>query len=229
MAGMIPHRNPSDATTGRTSDELQDGRDIHEILRLRIHTLEYLKRVHEGNVFYLGGVSIPSDGLAVMYESHKLRKRTLRWLNLGLSIGSLLALSNSVDFAKALNSVMSDFENEPGDNGSTGRTMRQLFSRRNRVNADGIGDSSNSFLEFAHVPIEVDYVQTFTSLCEVLLASYKKIGRGASTQGSNLQLIEPFSKADAKVKKILAVVLRELDVVAKNMLKEELSSIDEMF
>jgi len=73
----------------------------------------------------------------------------------------------------------------------------------------------------------LDYFQTFYTLCDILVEVYNKLLGGTKNLWSG-QFTESVLKIDGKFKKIIALVTKEIDSLARNAIKEELLSIDPM-
>ncbi|KAJ3309406.1 hypothetical protein HDU76_003631, partial [Blyttiomyces sp. JEL0837] len=85
-------------------------------------------------------VIITSDSLAALYDTKPAKKRSWQWFYLGMSIGSLLVISNPVDFVKAVNVLLLEYENE-----TESKQRRQIFTVK-KPNPDELAVQSN-FLE----------------------------------------------------------------------------------
>ncbi|KAF3089030.1 hypothetical protein TWF569_000644 [Orbilia oligospora] len=87
---------------------------VHEIAEKRINTLDYLRRAHEGRVFWYNTVQFTREDLPrrVQPDQRKLSKRAATFFVLGQSIPSVLdlATSNPIDYLKALNSLLAEFD-----------------------------------------------------------------------------------------------------------------------
>lgn len=89
-----------------------------------------------------------------------------------------------------------------------------------------------------HVPFPLDFLQTTIGLCDVLMEVYYKFtlflspgtrdadGLPASDTASSASTADCMSKIDVRVRKILAQICKELDGLARNLIREELASID---
>ncbi|KAK6338332.1 hypothetical protein TWF730_002395 [Orbilia blumenaviensis] len=87
---------------------------VHEIAEKRINTLDYLRRAHEGRVFWYNTVQFTREDLPrrVQPDQRKLSKRAATFFVLGQSIPSVLdlATSNPIEYLKALNSLLAEFD-----------------------------------------------------------------------------------------------------------------------
>ncbi|KAI9203775.1 uncharacterized protein BJ171DRAFT_507906 [Polychytrium aggregatum] len=216
---------PSLAETGGSFGSLAD------LAHKRIATFAYLRKLHDGNSYYLSTVLLPSDALAVLYDNTKTKKRAIKWFNLGLSLGSLLLVPNHIEFLKAANSVMMDYE---ADMESSKPGLTRLFSAKKSTSdlqSAALGGSKESLalpaslLESAQLPFEIDYVQALSALCDIFMACYNKLMELEELEQSTV-FLEGLLKFDTRAKKIIGLVLLDVDQLAKNLLREELEIIN---
>ncbi|KWU44913.1 hypothetical protein RHOSPDRAFT_4961, partial [Rhodotorula sp. JG-1b] len=120
------------------------------------------------------------------------------------------------------------------------------------IAADG-GDSSMLFMP--NIPFELDYFQVLTTTCEILVEIYTRIGsylgpstssssttslsatglfpqppmvaRGAGSGALGLSptLIDTVYKVDARLKKLISLLSKEIDTLARAAIKAELNSL----
>ncbi|KFY81588.1 hypothetical protein V500_11268 [Pseudogymnoascus sp. VKM F-4518 (FW-2643)] len=113
---------------------------IQEVASKRISTLDYLRKAHEGRVYWFNTLLFNKADLARMpyFDSKKLARRATNYLLLGVSLPTILDLnsSNAVEFLRSLNALLAEFESyqlaHPPD-GSSGSLSRgrlpQMFKR----------------------------------------------------------------------------------------------------
>ncbi|KAF9883595.1 hypothetical protein FE257_003148 [Aspergillus nanangensis] len=84
-----------------------------------------------------------------------------------------------------------------------------------------------SYLLTPSLPFEPDYFETFITLCDVLIDCYTRlISLVSSPSICTVALGEMFSKADAKLRKIMvAGVVREFEDASRNNAKNEVSGV----
>ncbi|RIB07391.1 hypothetical protein C2G38_1937155, partial [Gigaspora rosea] len=82
-----------------------------------------------------------------------------------------------------------------------------------------------TYLFVPNIPFDLDYFQTFYTLCDMLVEVYNKLLIG-TTNTVATNFIESVLKVDGKFKKIISQVSKEIDTLARNNLKEELRVID---
>ncbi|TVY17664.1 hypothetical protein LARI1_G002847 [Lachnellula arida] len=112
---------------------------IQETSSKRISTLDYLRKAHEGRVYWFNTLLFNKPDLQRMpyFDSRKLARRATNYLLLGLSIPTVVDLSSqtAIEFLRTLNALLSEFETyqqiHPSD-GSTSLARRgfpQMFKR----------------------------------------------------------------------------------------------------
>lgn len=105
-----------------------------------------------------------------------------------------------------------------------------LFRNANKSQVRKLNDFSfqesgdYSYLIVPNTPFDLDYFQTFNTLCDILVEVYSKLLFGA--QQCSPTVLETVIKIDAKLKKILTLVTKELDSLARKAIKEELMALD---
>lgn len=87
---------------------------IRDTAAKRIATIEYLKRVHEGDVYYFSTLHYAPANLASLPSMHplKLGRRSTSYLLLGYSLPALLELNSGtpLEYLKALSALLQEFE-----------------------------------------------------------------------------------------------------------------------
>ncbi|KAG4436028.1 hypothetical protein IFR05_008505 [Cadophora sp. M221] len=125
---------------------------IQETSSKRISTLDYLRKAHEGRVYWFNTLLFNKPDLQRMpyFESRKLARRATNYLLLGLSLPTVLDLnsSNPTEFLKTLNALLAEFESfqqvHPPD-GSTSLSrgrFPQMFKRATGTSGKGRRTSS---------------------------------------------------------------------------------------
>ncbi|KAH6722499.1 hypothetical protein BKA61DRAFT_177466 [Leptodontidium sp. MPI-SDFR-AT-0119] len=125
---------------------------IQETSSKRISTLDYLRKAHEGRVYWFNTLLFNKPDLQRMpyFESRKLARRAINYLLLGLSLPTVLDLnsSNPTEFLKTLNALLAEFESfqqvHPPD-GSTSLSrgrFPQMFKRATGTAGKGRRTSS---------------------------------------------------------------------------------------
>ncbi|CAL3967275.1 hypothetical protein PZA11_003625 [Diplocarpon coronariae] len=125
---------------------------IQETSSKRISTLDYLRKAHEGRVYWFNTVLFNKPDLQRMpyFDSRKVARRAINYLLLGLSIPTILDLNSStaLEFLKTLNALLAEFESfqqvHPPDGSmsiSRGR-FPQMFKRATGTSGKGRRQSS---------------------------------------------------------------------------------------
>ncbi|KAI1394329.1 uncharacterized protein F4822DRAFT_45261 [Hypoxylon trugodes] len=87
---------------------------IHEIANKRISTLDYLRKAHEGRIYWFNTLLFDKPDLARMpyFDSRKLAYRATNYLLLGLSLPAVIDLNSStpLEFLRSLNTLLAEFE-----------------------------------------------------------------------------------------------------------------------
>lgn len=87
---------------------------IHDTSAKRMATIDYLRKVHEGNLYYLSTLHYTPAQIASLPSQHayKLGRRATNYLLLGYSLPALLDLNSGspLEYLKALSALMQEFE-----------------------------------------------------------------------------------------------------------------------
>ncbi|MCJ1454985.1 hypothetical protein MMC28_005338 [Mycoblastus sanguinarius] len=127
---------------------------IHDVSSKRISTLDYLRKAHDGRVYWFNTLLFNKSDLSKMpfFEPKKLARRATNYLLLGLSLPTILDLnaSNPQEYLRALNALLSEFESyqqiHPPEGGSASSLSRaripQIFKRATHAGTKGRRASS---------------------------------------------------------------------------------------
>ncbi|KAG0645965.1 hypothetical protein D0Z07_7727 [Hyphodiscus hymeniophilus] len=121
---------------------------IQETSSKRISTLDYLRKAHEGRVYWFNTLLFNKPDLQRMpyFDPRKLARRATNYLLLGLSLPTVIDLNgaNSQEFLKTLNSLLSEFESfqqiHPPDGSSSSLSRArfpQMFKRATTTSSKG--------------------------------------------------------------------------------------------
>ncbi|KXG52334.1 uncharacterized protein PGRI_086180 [Penicillium griseofulvum] len=113
---------------------------IHETAAKRIATLDYLRKAHEGRVYWFNTVHFSRADIARLpyFEARKLSRRAINYLLLGLSLPTILDVNTTpFEYVRALNALLLEFEAfqqvHPPDGSSSSSLARaripQMFKR----------------------------------------------------------------------------------------------------
>lgn len=87
---------------------------IRETAAKRMATIDYMRKVHDGNVFYFSTLHYTPSGLSAMPSlmQHKLGRRATNYLVLGYSLPALTDLNSGspLEFLKAISALLQEFE-----------------------------------------------------------------------------------------------------------------------
>ncbi|TVY83520.1 hypothetical protein LSUE1_G001975, partial [Lachnellula suecica] len=255
---------------------------IQETSSKRISTLDYLRKAHEGRVYWFNTLLFNKPDLQRMpyFDTRKLARRATNYLLLGLSLPTIVDLSgsNPLEFLRTLNALLSEFESyqqiHPPDGSSSLSRGRfpQMFKRAtaggskgrrtssaaeiglpmgndssdmksvNGSNPGGGGSSANSFPmgetellpgeEYTHLltpslPFDPDFYETFATLCDVLIDCYTKLmSLVSSPRECNPTVAEMFTKADARVRKIIVQgIVKEFEDSSRAGVRAEIAGV----
>ncbi|CAG8614056.1 3687_t:CDS:10, partial [Funneliformis caledonium] len=201
---------------------------LYELVQKRITTFTYLKQAHEGRIHWFNTVCLSKEDLRMMYENVKMKKRTGNFFILGASLAPILDITNPQDYVKALNVMLQEFEYHTNEHA---RQKMKMFFRKSKI----VKDEDTSFQEngeytylfVPNIPFDLDYFQTFYTLCDILVDVYNKLLEGTANT-LTASFTESVLKVDGKFKKIIALVAKEIDTLARNTIKEELRPLDPM-
>ncbi|GIZ44213.1 hypothetical protein CKM354_000741700 [Cercospora kikuchii] len=87
---------------------------IHETSAKRIATIDYMRKLHEGDIFYFGTIHYSQSALHGMPSMHayKLGRRATNYFLLGHSLPALLDLNSNtpLEYLRALSALLTEFE-----------------------------------------------------------------------------------------------------------------------
>ncbi|KAF2491226.1 hypothetical protein BU16DRAFT_585458, partial [Lophium mytilinum] len=123
---------------------------IHEMASKRISTLDYLRKAHEGRIYWFNTLLFSKPDLARLsyFSPPKLARRATNYLLLGFSLPTILDLHphSPSDYLRALNALLIEFESyqsiHPPDGATPSSLSRgripQMFRKATHV---GVGSS----------------------------------------------------------------------------------------
>ncbi|KAG2176260.1 hypothetical protein INT43_005494 [Umbelopsis isabellina] len=197
---------------------------LSELVYKRIATINYLRRTHEGTTHWFNTVLLSREDLTSMYPNNKMSGRTSKFFTLGVSLGPILDVTNQVDYVKALHLLLHEFECHNNDHQKP--KMKNIFRKtRGKDDHSYVDDGEYTHLLTPNMPFELDYIQTCFTLFDLLGEAYHKLLVGTESLCTQA-FCEQVLKCDAKLKKIVSMITKELDTLARNAIKEELKLID---
>lgn len=152
-SGPTPSLPPAASTGGMQNPNIIF-QQIHDVSSKRISTLDYLRKAHDGRVYWFNTLLFSKSDLSKMpfFEPKKLARRATNYLLLGLSLPNILDLNsaNPQEYLRALNTLLSEFESfqqiHPPDGGSASSLSRarlpSMFKRATHVSTKGRRTSS---------------------------------------------------------------------------------------
>jgi hypothetical protein len=127
---------------------------IHELASKRISTLDYLRKAHEGRIYWFNTLLFAKNDLTRLpsFTPRNLSRRATNYLLLGFSLPTILDLNanSPTDYLKALNALLLEFEQyqsiHPPDGSGPSSLSRgripQMFKRPNIMGGKGRRSSS---------------------------------------------------------------------------------------
>ncbi|KAK3365760.1 hypothetical protein B0T24DRAFT_536618 [Lasiosphaeria ovina] len=150
---------PAVVAPGQPTELTAAHQQIQETANKRISTLDYLRKAHEGRVYWFNTLLFDKPDLARMpyFDSRKLARRATNYLLLGISLPTVIDLNSNtpLEFLRSLNTLLSEFESfqqlhsENGGSSSSLSRARipQMFRRatpgtKGRRSSSATGDAS---------------------------------------------------------------------------------------
>ncbi|ORY69013.1 uncharacterized protein BCR38DRAFT_455797 [Pseudomassariella vexata] len=139
--GITPPLPQGIGPTSQPNEFLIVYQHIQEIANKRISTLDYLRRAHEGRVYWFSTLLFDKPDVTKMpyFDPRKLARRATNYLLLGLSLPAVIDLNSStpLEFLRSLNILLGEFDSfqqihtENGTNSSSLSRARlpQMFRR----------------------------------------------------------------------------------------------------
>ncbi|KAF8638849.1 hypothetical protein AX17_001907 [Amanita inopinata Kibby_2008] len=303
----------SNSLAGAGSPPLVQGTSVdilRELIHKRIITLTYIRSIHEGRSHWFHTILITRADLDRAFNNNDMKKRSLRYAMLGMSLSNLLDMTSAQDLLRGLTNIMNEFDQSKEDNDKPKMRPTKRFIWKNAKNTDAV--TEGTYLMGPHIPFVLDYHETLLSLLDIISEVYNRIFKllgpspfphsqhymgplgllsphpgvsylfsgentpshqpqnynGAPSRSSTLNLSQPQQgnggayptaapslgvantllhggalgsppiinwsaswgdmvlKADSKIKKITTSLLKELDQLARNGIKDELTSLD---
>ncbi|KAJ7722291.1 hypothetical protein DFH07DRAFT_857064 [Mycena maculata] len=158
---------------------------LRELVQKRMITLTYVRNIHEGRSHWFHTIMISRAELDRVFNNTEMKKRTSRFAILGMSLSTLLDISQPQDLLKGLLNTLQEYEQSREDSDKpkirpTKRLFRTKMGKRPGMLSDYIGsygDASEAYLVTPHIPFPLDYHQTLLSLLDVLSEVYNKISK----------------------------------------------------
>jgi len=189
---------------------------VDALIKRRIDSWKYLKKVHEGSLHWMNVVFLSKEEIFSHCDAKVLQKRAEEWFYLGVSLGPLLKLSGGEPFVRALVQLLDEFETYV----KSGKVFR---SRESAAKAE--------FLVAPNVPSALDYIQIVLTLCELLVLIYSKlIDPTVDSKSLGKEFYSLLIKADGRFKQeVVSPISKDLNNTALALLRSQLSSLDTLY
>lgn len=121
----------------------------------------------------------------------------------------------------------SDLKSAAGNLGAASSAAASVTSFPLTESSDLLPGEDYTYLLTPSLPFEPDFFETFATLCDVLIDTYTRLTTlVASPSVCTVALGETFSKADAKLRKIMvAGAVREFEDASRNTVKTEIAGV----
>lgn len=153
-SASLPTSSLPPASTGGVQNPGIVYQQIHDVSSKRVATLDYLRKAHEGRVYWFNTLLFSKSDLAKIpfFEPKKLARRATNYLLLGLSLPNVIDLNSSSpqECLRSLNALLVEFESyqqiHPPEGGSASSLSRarlpQMFKRATHTSTKGRRTSS---------------------------------------------------------------------------------------
>ncbi|KAF9437773.1 hypothetical protein BGZ76_011159 [Entomortierella beljakovae] len=159
------------------------------------------------------------------YSDEKVQRRAIQYFLLGTSIAPILEIPNVHDCLKALYVVVQEYEYFTAPESKSKMMFLRATGRKVSLDSKSLEETGEySLLEVRQLPFNLDFVITFASLCDMIAQAYEKLG--TEDRAWTLTNMEMFQKIDNRFKKILTVVSKELEIMAREVMVDELNAMD---
>ncbi|KAG0306006.1 hypothetical protein BGZ97_000905 [Linnemannia gamsii] len=199
----------------------------HDLVTKRSATWRYLQRVHQGGmVLYNTAVLSEADlRQGYPYNDEKMQRRTMQYFMLGSSLATILEIPGQADCLKALQVVVQEYDYFIASESKSKMMFFRATSRKALLEGKSFEETGEySQLDVRPLPFQLDYIITFASLCDMIAQVYEKLSGHENIW--NMHTLDIFQRVDSRFKKILATVSKELEVMARDVMVDELNSMD---
>ncbi|KAK5663062.1 hypothetical protein OQA88_6478 [Cercophora sp. LCS_1] len=125
---------PASVLPGQSSELSVIHNNILDTVNKRISTLDYLRKAHEGKVYWFNTVQFDKPEIVRMayFDSRKLARRATNYLLLGISLPTVTDLNsnNAADFLRSLYTLFVEFEAFQALHSETGTSASSLSRAR---------------------------------------------------------------------------------------------------
>ncbi|KAG0021293.1 hypothetical protein BGZ81_009015 [Podila clonocystis] len=195
-----------------------------ELLAKRITTWEYLAKVHYGSSAFYNTIVLTEADLRAYFSPDTFQKRTYQYFLLGTSLANVLDIPDIPNYTRSLATVLQEYEHF---------LLQESKSKMNFFKGSKkLGDTKSfeetgeySQFEVKNVPFEMDYTVTFATLCEMIALAYKRFLTSPGSPHSMTET-ELFAKIDARLKKISLATTKDLELITRDAMEDELIFLD---
>lgn len=199
----------------------------------RIASLNNLRRTLSGKIRWFDTVVVTQQDLRSAFLADvNMQRRAKVYFVLGLSLGDILDKRGlqCLDFMRALVLVSQELETfslkEP-----LPQAPLMTFARKEKTKKSLFSRNGDDFalLNIPHFAFNPEYLQSLSTLLEVIYEVYAKITAHVTSGGSVRDIgpavIESYNKFNSRIKKLLSAVYKDVDIIARNKVKAELDSL----
>lgn len=234
--------------TSRVARERLSGQDIvkrkkllEHLVEKRKRNFEYIKELHQGGKYFLNSVLMTGDDVHKLVSNKEINHRARMFYYLGISLSSILELTNGPNTVRALSQLMEEweytFDAAPPIQGvkyMMATSCNTAFPEFLPFEADGDQLRSSIFrfkdeivheyLILPHLPFVPDYVETMSSLCDMLINLYENLVHKDTY--SNVVLFDAVVRLDTRIKHfVVSAVAKEFTSCCTKEINHDMSSL----
>ncbi|KAF9144421.1 hypothetical protein BGX30_012879 [Mortierella sp. GBA39] len=198
-----------------------------DLVTKRSATWRYLQRVHQGGMVLYNTAVLSEVDLrqGYPYNDEKMQRRTMQYFILGSSLATILEIPGQADCLKALQVVVQEYDYFIASESKSKMIFLRATGRKALLEGKSFEETGEySQLDVRPLPFQLDYIITFASLCDMIAQVYEKLSGHENIW--NMLTLDLFQRVDNRFKKILATVSKELEVMARDVMVDELNSMD---
>ncbi|KAI5119102.1 hypothetical protein M0805_004872 [Coniferiporia weirii] len=176
--------NRGDASGSPALAQVASLESLRDLVMKRMITLTYLRSVHEGRSHWFNTVMMTRADLDRVFNNTLMRKRTISFAILGMSLSSIFDNTSTNDLLKSLLNILTEHEQSKEEN----YKPKMRFFKSNKMprrQTNAMNDyamtvpeaGETSFLVMPHVPFSLDYHQTLLSLLDILSEVYHRLSK----------------------------------------------------
>ncbi|KAH7048124.1 hypothetical protein BKA57DRAFT_464195 [Linnemannia elongata] len=192
-------------------------------LTRRMVSWHYLHNCFRGGVVFCNTALISAEDMRSAWTEEKMHRRTLQFFFTGTSLATILEIPDTTDFLKTLIHLLQEYDTF----GTAEARSKSIFSKGRKTTADGMiidEQGEYTYLEVRNMPFSLDYTITASTFCEMVFAVYEKLRASFIAERPwTVNTIEYFQRADNRIKKILQMVYKEFEAIARESMFKELN------